>query len=366
MVASALALGGWWYFARAGGPPMPVILISVDTLRADHLPVYGYTKVKTPAIDALASDGIVFERAYAHAPQTLPSHTAILTGQLPFETGVRDNIGFILRGDQETLAGRLRTRGYLTGGVVSAFVLRKETGISRGFDFFDDEMPPSAPDMPMGQVRRSGGDSLAVAERWMQTLTSPRFFLFFHTYDPHMPYRSPDRFKQYGPYDGEIAYSDEVVGQLMAWLKERGWYDRALIVFLSDHGEGLGDHGEAEHGRRRRCDRDVHEGRVGQREGRERLLQPGEDLRDPVRPVRTAAEGRPRGGQFGVGTRQSGACGRLLPEGGRARRPARRGGEGRAEEAGAVTETGIGGNTRHARDPRSPIPDPRPRSLFVT
>jgi tetratricopeptide (TPR) repeat protein len=251
-VASVAVIGcglaAWWYLRQAGGPPMPVILISVDTLRADHLPVYGYTKVRTPAIDALAADGIVFEHAYAHAPQTLPSHASILTGQLPFETGVRDNIGFTVRGDQETLAGRLRAAGYVTGGVVSAFVLRKETGISRGFDFFDDQMPPSAPDLPMGQVRRRGADSLAVAERWMQGLSSPRFFLFLHTYDPHTPYRPPDRFKQYAPYDGEIAYSDEVVGQLMAWLKDRGWYDRALIIFLSDHGEGLGDHGEAEHG----------------------------------------------------------------------------------------------------------------------
>jgi choline-sulfatase len=245
---AALSFSGWWYLRQDSGPPTPIILISIDTLRADHLPVYGYQKVKTPAIDALAADGIVFEHAYAHAPQTLPSHAAILTGQLPFETGVRDNVGFTLRGDQETLAGRLRARGYLTGGVISAFVLRKETGISRGFDYFDDEMPPAAPDMPMGQVRRNGGDSLAVAERWMQGLSSPTFFLFFHAYDPHTPYRPPDRYRQYAPYDGEIAYSDEVVGQLMAWLKGRGWYDRALIIFLSDHGEGLGDHGELEHG----------------------------------------------------------------------------------------------------------------------
>lgn len=243
-----VGLAAWWHFREAGGPPMPIILISVDTLRADHLPVYGYTKVKTPAIDALAADGIVFERAYAHVPQTLPSHASILTGELPFETGVRDNVGFTLRDTQETLASRLRALGYATGGVVSAFVLRKETGIARGFDFFDDQMPPVAPDMPMGEVRRRGEDSLAVAERWMQGLSSPRFFLFFHTYDPHAPYRSPNRFKQYAPYDGTIAYSDEVVGHLMTWLKDRGWYDRALIVFVSDHGEGLGEHGEAEHG----------------------------------------------------------------------------------------------------------------------
>jgi tetratricopeptide (TPR) repeat protein len=241
-------MAGWWYLRSAGGAPAPIILISIDTLRADHLPVYGYRKVKTPAIDALAADGIVFERAYAHSPQTLPSHTAILTGQLPFETGVRDNVGFTLRDDQATLAGRLRERGYVTGGVVSAFVLRKETGIGRGFDFFDSQLPPAAPDLPMGQVQRTGGESLAIAERWMQGLSSSKFFLFFHVYDPHTPYTPPERFAQYAPYDGEIAYTDEVVGQLVAWLKDRNWYDPALIVFLSDHGEGLGDHGELEHG----------------------------------------------------------------------------------------------------------------------
>ncbi|HEY3382776.1 MAG TPA: sulfatase-like hydrolase/transferase [Vicinamibacterales bacterium] len=237
-----------WFRGPRSEPPAPIILISIDTLRADHLPAYGYTKVKTPAIDALAADGVLFEHAYAHSPQTLPSHAAILTGQLPFETGVRDNIGFTLRDDQPTLAAMLRDRGYATGGVVSAFVLRKETGIARGFDFFDGDMPPAAPDMPMGMVQRSGSDSLGVAERWMQNLSSSRFFLFFHVYDPHTPYSPPERFARYAPYDGEIAYTDEVVGQLVAWLKARGWYDPALIVFLSDHGEGLGDHGELEHG----------------------------------------------------------------------------------------------------------------------
>jgi tetratricopeptide (TPR) repeat protein len=246
LVVVALAL--WWFVRPAGGPPAPIILISVDTLRADHLPAYGYRKVKTPAIDALAADGVLFEHAVAHSPQTLPSHTAILTGQLPFETGVRDNVGFSLRDTQVTLPSLLRRQAYATGGVVSAFVLRKETGIDRGFDFFDSEMAPAAPDVPMGQVQRSGPESLAVAERWMATLASPRFFLFFHIYEPHTPYTPPERFKQYAPYDGEIAFADEVVGQLIEWLKQRGWYDRAAIIFLSDHGEGLGDHGELEHG----------------------------------------------------------------------------------------------------------------------
>ena len=241
-------LSSWWYFRPAAGSPSPIILISIDTLRADHLPAYGYRQVRTPAIDALVADGVVFERAYAHSPQTLPSHASILTGQLPFETGVRDNVGFTLRTDQATLAGQLRERGFATGGVVSAFVLGKETGIGLGFDFFDGDMAPAAPDMPMGLVQRGGGDSLIAAQRWMQGLASSKFFLFFHIYEPHTPYTPPERFAQYAPYDGEIAYADEVVGQLIAWLKRRDWYDRAAIVLLSDHGEGLGDHGELEHG----------------------------------------------------------------------------------------------------------------------
>ena len=247
-IVAGCAAGAWWLLGRTPGSPAPVILISIDTMRADHLPVYGYAKVKTPAIDALARDGVVFDRAYAHSPQTLPSHAAMLSGQLPFENGVRDNVGFTLRPDQPTLASLLRGSGYASGGFVSAFVLRKESGIGLGFDHFDDQLPPSAPDVPMGQVQRSGPDTLQAAERWMSGLASPKFFLFFHIYEPHTPYTPPERFSQYAPYDGEIAYSDEVVGGLVAWLKDKGWYDRATIVLLSDHGEGLGDHGELEHG----------------------------------------------------------------------------------------------------------------------
>src|SRR5205085_8809285 len=132
----------------------PIVLISIDTLRADHLPAYGYTKVKTPAIDALAGDGVVFERAYSHAPQTLPAHVSILSGRLPFETGVRDNAGFTVQPAEKMLPELLRARGFATGGVVSAFVLRKETGIDKGFDFFDASMPPAQADLSIGQVQR--------------------------------------------------------------------------------------------------------------------------------------------------------------------------------------------------------------------
>src|SRR6266850_7164147 len=248
-LGTVLAAVGGWRYARASAPVNgPIIVISIDTLRADHLPAYGYKKVRTPAIDALAADGVVFERAYGHAPQTLPAHAALLSGQLPFETGVRDNLGFVIKGSERLLPQLLRERGYATGGIVSAYVLRKETGIAQGFDFFDGEMPPSSPELSIGQVQRDGGDSEKIAERWLGTIGTSRAFLFLHLYEPHKPYAPPERFAAYEPYDGEIAYADEIVGRLVRYLKSHQLYDRSTVIVLSDHGEGLGDHGEQEHG----------------------------------------------------------------------------------------------------------------------
>ncbi len=245
---SLAAVGGWRY-ARASAPVSgPIIVISIDTLRADHLPAYGYTKVRTPAMDALAADGVVFERAYSHAPQTLPAHASLLSGRLPFETGVRDNIGFTVRAGERLLAQMLHDRGYATGGVVSAFVLRRDTGIAQGFDFFDGDMTAESPQANIGQVQRDGAASEAIAEHWLNSIGSSRAFLFLHLYEPHKPYAPPDRFVEYAPYDGEVAYSDEIVGRLIRYLKTHQLYDRSTIVLLSDHGEGLGDHGEQEHG----------------------------------------------------------------------------------------------------------------------
>jgi len=246
----AVAAAGWtgWRLAHTSTALSgPIILISVDTLRADRLPIYGYRKVTTPAIDALARDGVVFDHAWAHAPQTLPSHASILTGKLPFEHGVRDNLGFTLKGGA-TLAEMLKARGFATGGFVSAYVMRRDTGLGRGFDTYDDRLPTSSPEVAIGEVQRAGADTLAAARAWLAARTSSRYFLFLHLYEPHTPYSPPARFTQFDPYDGEIAYSDELIGELVADLKSRGLYDEALIVFLSDHGEGLGDHGEAEHG----------------------------------------------------------------------------------------------------------------------
>jgi len=248
-LGTVLAAVGGWRYARASAPVSgPIIVVSIDTLRADHLPAYGYTKVRTPAIDALAADGVVFERAYSHAPQTLPAHVALLSGQLPFETGVRDNVGFTVKRGERLLPQMLRDRGFTTGGVVSSYVLRKETGISQGFDFFDDEMPPSSPELSIGQVQRDGAESEAIAEHWLDTIGTSRAFLFLHLYEPHKPYAPPERFADYDPYDGEIAYADEIVGRLVRYLKSHQLYDRSTVILLSDHGEGLGDHGEQEHG----------------------------------------------------------------------------------------------------------------------
>jgi choline-sulfatase len=247
MLGAMLGLARWFGTAQPQAPG-PVILISIDTLRADHLPIYGYRAVRAPAMDALAADGIVFENAYAHSPQTLPSHVSMLSGRLPFEHGVRDNAGFTVKPGETLLQATLRDAGFATGGFVSAYVLRDDTGIANGFDRFDAKLPPSSPEIATGELQRGGESTLAAANQWLDGLPSARFFLFFHIYEPHSPYTPPARFGGYAPYDGEIAYADEIVGSLIASLKRRAVYDDALIVLLSDHGEGLGDHGEQEHG----------------------------------------------------------------------------------------------------------------------
>ena len=239
-LGTALAAFGGWHYARASAPvPGPVILISIDTLRADHLPAYGYRAIKTPAIDSLANDGVVFERAYAHSTQSLPSHASMMTGRLPFENGVRDDDA-ALRGDERPLAQMLRDRGYATGGVVSSGLLRRSTGLARGFDFFDDEVPAGDGDLPPAFRRRSGAASEDIAERWLGGLGTTRLFLFLHIDEPRAP-RTPS-------YDDAIAAADAVVGRFVRYLKSHQLYDQSTLFLVSDHGEGLGDHGEQEHG----------------------------------------------------------------------------------------------------------------------
>jgi arylsulfatase A-like enzyme/predicted Zn-dependent protease len=250
---AVLAAGLWLYLAKGRGagttiPGGPIVFISIDTLRADRLPAYGYRGILTPSIDRLVADGILFENAYAHSPQTLPSHTSILSGELPFEHGVRDNVGFNVKAGQRFLQHALKDAGFDTGGFVSAYVLREQVGFNQGFDTFDDELPAVSPEQPLGQVQRGGEQTMAAAMRWVDGRASAKFFLFAHIYEPHTPYTPPARFTSADPYDGEVAYADEIVGTLLDHLRTKGLYDQATIVLTSDHGEGLGDHGEEEHG----------------------------------------------------------------------------------------------------------------------
>jgi len=240
-LGTALAAVGGWRYARASAPvPGPVILISIGTLRADHLPAYGYHAIRTPAIDSLARDGVVFERAYAHSAQTLPSHAAMMTGRMPFENGIRDDEGTSLGANERPLAQMLRDRGYATGGIVSSALLGRATSLSRGFDFFDDQLPTGDGDLQPAYRRRGGAKSEEIAERWLGGLGTTRLFLFLHLDEPRAP-RSVS-------YDETIAAADAVVGRFLGYLKAHQLYDQSTILFVSDHGEGLGDHGEQEHG----------------------------------------------------------------------------------------------------------------------
>jgi choline-sulfatase len=174
----------------------------------------------------------------------------MFTGSLPATNGVRDNLGFRLAPSVPTLPELLKKNGYATGAAVSAFVLRHETGIARGFDEYDDQIDPANSGTNVGRVRRDGGETEQIAKRWIGAHAQQPFFYFLHLYEPHTPYDPPEPYRSRYPlkYDGEIARADAIVGDFVSFLKAKGVYDEALILLLSDHGEGLNDHGEAEHG----------------------------------------------------------------------------------------------------------------------
>jgi choline-sulfatase len=230
-------------------PRAPVVLISIDTLRSDHLPAYGYRGVETPNLDRLRGDAILFRNAYSHCPMTLPSHLSMLTGLLPPEHGVRDNAGFRFdAAKHETLPALLRANGYATGAAVSSYVLRRDTGLGAAFDFYDDALDVH-PGARFVDYQRSGFATEPVAERWIGEHAASPFFFFLHLYEPHVPYAPPEPFsaRYANRYDGEIAAADAIVGKLLDRLRALGLYDQSLVIVTSDHGEGLGDHGEQQH-----------------------------------------------------------------------------------------------------------------------
>ena len=233
-------------------PPTNVVLITIDTLRADHVGCYGYKQVKTPNIDSLATAGARFERAFAVVPVTLPSHTTMLTGTYPMLSGMHDFSGNKLSPQQPTLASLLRQAGYTTGAVIGSAVLDSRFGLNQGFDFYYDHFDFSRLDEAnLDQMERPGNIVADVALDWLAKNAPKKFFLWMHLYDPHYPYRPPEPFAhEYAdhPYDGEIAFADEQVGRVLRFLKDRGLYQNTLIVLSGDHGESLGEHGERTHG----------------------------------------------------------------------------------------------------------------------
>jgi arylsulfatase A-like enzyme/Flp pilus assembly protein TadD len=240
---------------RGEAAPVPkpnVIVITVDTLRADHVGAYGYARARTPNIDALAASGVRFEKAYTPVPITLPSHACLMTGTYPMRNGMHDFSGNRLDPAMPTLASVLKAQGYATGAVLGAAVLDRRFGLHQGFDFYYDHFDFNRMlETNLDAMERPGNLVMDQALAWLRKNSARRLFLWVHLYDPHHPYSPPPpydaQFKD-NPYDGEIAFADAQIGRLLRYLKLGGLLSNTLIVFASDHGEGLGEHAEKTHG----------------------------------------------------------------------------------------------------------------------
>ena len=247
---SALAADATGFSPPAPEKPPSIILISIDTLRADRLSSYGYTAVKTPHIDSLAKGGTQFSEAGSQVPLTFPSHVSIFTSTYPFFNGIEDN-GETLTPNVVTLASLLKFRGYRTAAVVGGFVMESRFGLNRGFDMYDSRFDQlSNGETPTGEIKRLGADVVAIADKWLSGNSNSNFFLFIHFYDLHTPYNLPESYSaRLGTgYDGELRYVDEQVGAFLDFLRQRNLFDNSLVVLLADHGESLEDHGEELHG----------------------------------------------------------------------------------------------------------------------
>ena len=230
-----------------------VFLITIDTLRSDHVGCYGYQKIQTPAIDELAKQGIRFAQAFTPSPITNTSHTSILTGLLPSSHGVSD-FGVPLAPNHSTLAEILNKEGYRTAAFIGSVILdsrKLAPGLDRGFEFYDNFPEKTEMKSRWGRLERRGMDVVQRAENWLNTNDTGLHFVWVHLYDPHDPYEPPPPYSETYKdrlYDGEIAYADSALGQFIAYLKKRNWYEEALVIVAGDHGEGLGEHGEDTHG----------------------------------------------------------------------------------------------------------------------
>ncbi len=263
VVVAALAglAAGLWLWGPEGdigttrsGAPLNIVLVTADTLRADKLGCYGNTRIRTPNIDRMAEEGVLFENATTVVPLTLPAHSSIFTGTYPMYHGVRDNGGYYLDAKHVTLAESLKEKGYATGAFVAAFVLDSKWGLSQGFDrYFDDFDFAKYERVSLDSGQRPGNEVLTEAIGWMESAGEGPFFSWIHLYDAHTPYEPPEPYlSQYGPgpfqrYDGEVAYVDSLMGELMKWLDNKGLAETTVVAFMGDHGESLGQHQETSH-----------------------------------------------------------------------------------------------------------------------
>jgi arylsulfatase A-like enzyme/Tfp pilus assembly protein PilF len=228
-----------------------LLLITIDTLRADHLGCYGDSQVQTPYIDRLAREGVLFTQAFTPVPITLPSHVSIFTGDYPPSHGVRNNGTFILNPSAITLTEVLKQNGYRTEAVVSSYTLDSCFGLDQGFEFYDDDFSQNQSGPSILHNERIGGETTQRALQWLDQHHQEKFFLWLHYFDPHADYNPPEPFHtryRKNLYDGEIAYTDQCLGKVLDKLDQLHLLDQTLIVLTADHGEGLGDHKERTHG----------------------------------------------------------------------------------------------------------------------
>lgn len=264
--ASILGIAGCFLLLRSSREPLVqalwtqevgqssdwnVVLVTIDTLRADRLGCYGNPRLETPHLDLLAREGIRFRNASTTVPFTLPAHSSIMTGTYPPYHGVRENVGYRLDETLPTMAELLASTGRRTAGFVSTFVLDSRWGIARGFDHYFDDFDLTEMSGDLGSVQRDGQETVSAALDWLERRPPGPFFLWLHLYDPHDPYEPPEPFRSRypgRPYDAEVAYADSLVGRFYEALEQKGLLESSLVVVTGDHGEGLRSHDEGFHG----------------------------------------------------------------------------------------------------------------------
>ncbi len=264
LAIAAIAVAGgaaWWVLARRGEPAPAgpararhhILLVTLDTTRADRLGSYGYARARTRYLDRLAAEGVRFDQAISPAPLTLPAHASLFTGLYPFEHGVRNNGNFYLADRFDTLAARLQQQGYRTAAFVSSFILDRRYGLGRGFDVYDDRLEGTSRQVLSLEAERRGDRTALALGAWLDRMAAEPggpLFAWLHLYEPHEPYRPPSPFRDAfaaSPYDGEVAFTDSIVASVLDRLGRLGLLHTTLVAIVGDHGESLGEHGEETH-----------------------------------------------------------------------------------------------------------------------